>query len=49
MDLKHKIRILDLSDSEFIYNSLCDLEDEVLEAVVFKRIFNENIENQRYL
>jgi len=49
MDLKHKIRILDLSNSEFIYNSLCDLEDEVLEAVVFKIIFNENIENQRYL
>lgn len=49
MDTKYNIRIICESDFEFIYNSLCDLENEVLEPVVFEKIFNENIDNPNYL
>jgi (aminoalkyl)phosphonate N-acetyltransferase len=49
MDTKYNIRRIDKSDFEFIYNSLCDLENEILEKTIFEKIFNENIDKPNYL
>lgn len=49
MDTKYNIRRIDKSDFEFIYNSLCDLEKEILVKTIFEKIFNENIDNSNYL
>jgi len=49
MDTKYDIRRIRKSDLEFIYSSLCDLENEVLEPALFEKIFNENIDNPHYL
>jgi hypothetical protein len=40
MDTKYDIRRIRKSDFEFIYNSLCDLENEILEPALFEKIFN---------
>jgi (aminoalkyl)phosphonate N-acetyltransferase len=49
MDLKLNIRRIELNDFEFVYQSLCDLENQILEPNAFKEIFNENSKNLNYL
>ena len=49
MDTKYNIRRICKADFEFIYDSLCDLENEILEPLIFEKIFNENIDNTNYL
>lgn len=49
MNTKYNIRKIGKNDFEFIYQSLCELEDEILEATRFKEIFNDNIDNTKYL
>jgi len=49
MDTTYNIRRIEKYDYEFIYNSICDLEDEILETTIFEEIFKENIDNPNYL
>ncbi|MBK6565926.1 MAG: GNAT family N-acetyltransferase [Saprospiraceae bacterium] len=49
MSTIYNIRKIDKNDFEFVYHSLCELENEILEASGFKEIFNDNIENKNYL
>ncbi len=39
------IRKIQIQDLDFVYKSICELENEVLEFEVFKEIFNANISN----
>ena len=48
MKSKVSIRRIEKNDLEFIYNSLCELEDEILERKSFTEIFNKNISDQNY-
>ncbi|MFH6961326.1 GNAT family N-acetyltransferase [Flavobacterium plurextorum] len=47
MVLNIKIRKIEKQDLDFVYKSICELEDEILDFDVFERIFNENISNPR--
>lgn len=49
MDTTYNIRRIEKYDYEFIYNSICDLEDEILETTIFEEIFKENVDNPNYL
>jgi len=49
MDLKVEIRKVENLDLDFVYKSICELENEILDFVVFAAIFNENIVNPNNL
>ena len=49
MNSNLQIRKSQNQDLDFIYKSICELENEVLDLEVFKEIFNENIANQNNL
>ena len=49
MDLNVEIRKVEKQDSDFVYKSICELENEILYFVVFAAIFNENIVNPNNL
>ncbi len=49
MSLKIKIKKAEKQDLDFVYKSICELENEVLDFEVFKTIFNENISNPNNL
>ncbi|WP_409417610.1 GNAT family N-acetyltransferase [Flavobacterium sp. PS2] len=49
MELKIKIRKVEKQDLNFVYKSICELENEVLDFGIFTEIFNENISNQNNL
>ncbi|MDW8851304.1 GNAT family N-acetyltransferase [Flavobacterium sp. MMLR14_040] len=44
-----QIRKVENKDLDFIYKSICELENEELDFKVFKEIFNENISNPNNL
>lgn len=44
-----KIRKIQIQDLDFVYNSICELENEVFDFEIFKDIFNENISNPKHL
>ncbi|MDQ8010919.1 MAG: GNAT family N-acetyltransferase [Flavobacterium nitrogenifigens] len=46
---KLRIRKIQHQDLHFVYKSICELEDEVLDFKVFEMIFKENISNPRNL
>ena len=48
MTSKINIRKAEKKDLAFVHNALCMLENEVLDAVNFKRIFLENIANPSF-
>ena len=47
MVLNIRIRKIEKQDLDFVYKSICELENEILDLDVFERIFNENISNPR--
>lgn len=49
MDSKIKIKKVEKQDLDFVYKSICELENEILDFGVFTKIFNENISNQNNL
>lgn len=49
MDSKLQIRKVKAKDLDFVYKSICELENEVLNFETFKEIFNENISNSNNL
>ncbi len=49
MNSNIKIRKVNNQDLDFIYRSICELENEELELELFKKIFNENISNSNNL
>lgn len=49
MDSKVEIRKAEKQDLDFVYKSICELENEELDLKVFKEIFNENISNPNNL
>lgn len=44
-----QIRKIQIQDLDFVYKSICELENEILDFDVFKAIFNENISNANNL
>lgn len=42
------IRRIERDDFEFVYHSLCDLENEILDREALEKIFCENIDNPSY-
>ncbi len=49
MKTKAEIRKVEKQDLDFVYQSICELENEVLDFEVFRKIFNENILNPKNL
>jgi (aminoalkyl)phosphonate N-acetyltransferase len=49
MEKNLRIRKIEISDLEFVYNAVCNLENEILEKVTFQKIFYENITNPNFL
>jgi len=49
MESKIEIRQVVKQDLNFVYKSICELENEVLDFEVFEKIFNENISNPNNL
>ncbi|KIC02505.1 GCN5 family acetyltransferase [Flavobacterium sp. JRM] len=49
MQSKIKIRKVEKDDLNFVYKSICELENEVLDFGVFTKIFNKNISNRNNL
>lgn len=49
MNSKIKIRKIENQDLDFVYKSICELENETLDFAVFQEIFNENISNPKNL
>lgn len=47
MELKIEIKKVEKQDLYFVYNSICELENEELDFEAFKEIFNENITNPK--
>lgn len=47
MQSKIKIRKVEKQDLDFVYKSICELENEELDFEVFAAIFNENIANPK--
>ncbi|WP_166921149.1 GNAT family N-acetyltransferase [Flavobacterium poyangense] len=45
MKLNIKIRKIESQDLGFVYKSICELENEILDFEIFEEIFNENISN----
>lgn len=48
MELKVKIRKLNEADFDFIYDSLCDLENKIMERISVEKIFIASIANTNY-
>ncbi|PTT16364.1 GNAT family N-acetyltransferase [Flavobacterium sp. HMWF030] len=44
-----QIRKVEKQDLDFVYKSICELENEILNFEVFKEIFEENISNPKNL
>ncbi|MFD1601305.1 GNAT family N-acetyltransferase [Flavobacterium artemisiae] len=42
-----KIRKVEKQDLDFVYKSICELENDVFDFEVFETIFNENISNPK--
>ena len=49
MKQKVEIRKVENQDLDFVYKSICELENEILDFEVFAAIFNENIVNPNNL
>ena len=49
MKQKVEIRKVESQDLDFVYKSICELENEILDFEVFSAIFNENIVNPNNL
>ncbi|MNQ51994.1 aminoalkylphosphonic acid N-acetyltransferase [compost metagenome] len=49
MGLKVKIRKAENQNLDFVYQAICELENEILDFEVFQTIFNENISNPKNL
>lgn len=49
MQPKLQIRKIETKDLDFIYKSICELENEELDFQVFTEIFNENLSNPNNL
>ena len=49
MKQKVEIRKVESQDLDFVYKSICELENEILDFEVFAAIFNENIVNPNNL
>ncbi|AWK03310.1 GNAT family N-acetyltransferase [Flavobacterium crocinum] len=49
MKSKIKIRKIQSQDLDFVYKTICELENEVLDFEVFETILNKNISNPKYL
>lgn len=49
MKSNYKIRKVQNQDLDFVYKSICELENEVLDFEIFEMIFNENISNAKNL
>lgn len=49
MNSNIKTRKIQTQDLTFVYNSICELENEVLDFETFKEIFTENISNPKNL
>jgi PhnO protein len=49
MESKINIRIIEKQDLDFVYNSICELENETLNFETFKEIFIENTSNPNNL
>ncbi|OUL63970.1 GNAT family N-acetyltransferase [Flavobacterium sp. AJR] len=49
MESKIKIRKVEKDDLNFVYKSICELENGILDFGVFAKIFNENISNRNNL
>ncbi|MET1056014.1 MAG: GNAT family N-acetyltransferase [Pedobacter sp.] len=49
MELKITTRKIEESDFEYIYNALCQLENQILNREITLEIFNENITNPNFL
>jgi len=49
MELQITVRNIERSDFEFVYDSLCELENQILERDTIEEIFNENILNPNFL
>lgn len=49
MEPEIRIRKIKNQDLDFVYKSICELENEVLDLEVFEEIFNENISNSKNL
>jgi PhnO protein len=49
MSLKVKIRKAENQNLDFVYQTICELENEILDFEVFQTIFNENISNPKNL
>jgi PhnO protein len=47
MKSKIKIRKIKTQDLDFVYKSICELENEELNFKIFEEIFNENISNPK--
>lgn len=45
MNSKIEIRKIEKQDLDFVYKSICELENEILDFKTFEEIFNENISN----
>lgn len=45
MQFESKIRKIKKQDLNFVYQSICELENEILDFETFEGIFNENISN----
>ena len=43
------IRKIKAEDLDFVYKSICELENEVFDLEIFKSIFNENLSNPNHL
>lgn len=49
MNSNLQIRKIQTQDLDFVYKSICELENEELDFEVFKKIFNENVSNANNL
>ena len=49
MNSKLEIRKIEPQDVDFIYKSICELENDELNFEVFEQIFHENISNPNHL
>ena len=48
MEIKVNIRKLNEADFDFIYDSLCDLENKIMERISVEKIFTASITNTNY-
>ncbi|MEZ0129836.1 GNAT family N-acetyltransferase [Flavobacterium sp. LBUM151] len=49
LESKVEIRKIEQQDLDFVYKSICELENEELDFRIFEEIFNENISNPNNL